>query len=139
MKISPLGTRTFLLLLTYLILTTALKIKKQPNQAKPSKDEPTSTEEFLDQILKPYLVDASEFQNYVKSHPEEFQSKARDNDDTEYYVKGPAWVKLDKNDFNSLISRLKYKNVILNKDNLNMDDDKLFLHIEETNLFDGLP
>ncbi|AMD22160.1 HGL180Cp [Eremothecium sinecaudum] len=118
-----------LLLVSTLVLTVAESDETAYDKA----------ERYIQETLNPYIADAASFQRYVHSHPDEFEVKEIDEDNAEFYVKSPSWVKLDKGDFNSAISKLGKKHRYLRGKHLQIDDDKLFLSIEDTNLFDELP
>ncbi|AGO11990.1 AaceriAGR313WAp [[Ashbya] aceris (nom. inval.)] len=99
--------------------------------------DPAVADSYLSERLQPYMPDALALQNYATSHPGEFAEDDRPDPNVEYYANSASWVKLDKSEFNSYIDRLKRKHH-LTGENLELDDDKLFLRVEDTNLFDGL-
>ncbi|ADJ41745.1 AGR313W-Ap [Eremothecium gossypii ATCC 10895] len=99
--------------------------------------DPAVADSYLTEKLQPYMPDALALHSYAASHPTEFTENDRPEPNVEYYANSASWVKLDKTEFNSYIDRLKRKHHLAGE-NLELDDDKLFLRVEDTNLFDGL-
>ncbi|AET41497.1 uncharacterized protein Ecym_8212 [Eremothecium cymbalariae DBVPG len=123
--------------LNIIILRLLLFVLRQSYASIPF--SPMITDPYLSSTLEPYMDDAIAFQDYLSSHPDEFNQPEPEVETTDYYVKGASWVRLEKTEFNNFISMLKRRHgrgIIGN--GIELDEDRLFLRMEETNLFDGL-